>query len=69
MNVLSMIRKTIAAILGNGAVVAEIELIPDGEGRLIVSILTLVAAVIAVYAVPNAGTAVRPAAPVVKSGP
>lgn len=62
MTVLAYVRKFLAAVLGNGAVVAELELIPNNDGRIVVMILTLIATTIGVYAVPNAGTAPVPPA-------
>lgn len=52
---LSGIRKFITAIVGNGTLIAEFELLPHG-GREIVIILTAIATMLGVYAVPNAGT-------------
>lgn len=49
---LAYVRKFLTAVLGNGAVIAELELMHDG--RTIVAILTLVGTMLGVYAVPNA---------------
>lgn len=50
---LAYVRKFIVVLLGNGAIIGELELIPHGKEAVI--ILTAIATMLGVYAVPNAG--------------
>jgi len=53
----SVIAKFITAILGNGAVIAELNLL-DGNNTTVIAVITLVATMLGVYAVPNGGRTV-----------